>query len=392
MRTIFVIALRYLLSSRGSTLVVSGVALLGVALGVSAVLLTMAVFAGFQHALKDKILASSPHVVVSLITEKDVRDVRSVIQKVKGVKSVKFVTVYQALLSYNGRIQSITVKGMEPDDIRSMEKFLVKGKLEKGLLLGEGVADVLGVKTGDKVVLVSPMGIRTPLGFLPKTATFEVAGIFKTGTFEQDYLTVILPLQEAQRFFGEGWQMRGFEVYLYDPYKADEIKRNISDMLQGSAIVRSWMDLNAPLFNALQLEKVGLFFVLLLMVVVASFNITSLLFMKVKEKTKDIAVLRTYGLKSRQVLAIFILQGLMIGSAGTVLGLLLSVVGAYFINEYRLIRVPADVYMMDHVPAYFEVRDVLWTLLGSLMLSVVSSILPSYRASRLSIVEVLRSE
>ena len=156
--------------------------------------------------------------------------------------------------------------------------------------------------------------------------------------------------------------------------------------------MRSWIDLNKPLFNALQVEKVGIFFVLMLMIVIASFNITSLLFMKARDKIKDIAVLRTFGLKSRQVIFIFLLQGLMLGFLGTLIGLILSLVGAYFINEYKLIRVPADVYLMDHVPVYFETRDVISTLLGALLLSLLSSLLPAYRASKEGIVRVLRNE
>ncbi|MFN3265102.1 MAG: FtsX-like permease family protein, partial [Aquificaceae bacterium] len=184
----------------------------------------------------------------------------------------------------------------------------------------------------------------------------------------------------------------GYEVYLKDPYRAQEVKRELEKSLGDMAIVRSWIDLNKPLFNALQLEKVGIFFVLMLMIVIASFNITSLLFMKVREKVRDIAVLRTFGLRRWQVAYVFLLQGLMLGISGAFLGLLLSLVGGYFINEYRLVRVPADVYLMDHVPVHFELSDIIFTILGAVVLSLLASLLPAYRAGRESIVRVLRNE
>ncbi|MCX8075461.1 MAG: FtsX-like permease family protein, partial [Aquificaceae bacterium] len=145
-------------------------------------------------------------------------------------------------------------------------------------------------------------------------------------------------------------------------------------------------------FNALELEKVGLSFVLMLMVLIASFNITTLLFMKSKEKVRDIAILRTYGLKTKQVVLIFLFQGLTLGFVGTVFGFLLAMVGGYFINEYKLLRVPADVYLMDFVPVHFELGDVVFTFCGAIILSFLSSILPAYRASRENIVYVLRNE
>jgi len=250
----------------------------------------------------------------------------------------------------------------------------------------------MDIKVGDEIALVSPFGRTTPFGFVPKVGRYRVDGIFQTGTFDQDYITIYMPMSEAMGFFGERWQLMGFEVFLKDPYRADEVKREIERVLGDSAIVRSWIDLNKPLFNALQLEKVGLFFVLLLMVIIASFNITSLLFMKVKEKIRDIAVLRTFGLKRVEVAIIFVLQGFFIGSLGAFVGFLLSLVGGYLINEYKLVRVPADVYLMDYVPVFFEKRDVFITLAGAFLLSVLSSLLPAYRASKTSIVEILRNE
>ncbi|HAV39924.1 MAG: ABC transporter permease [Aquificaceae bacterium] len=386
MKSILKISIRFLLSGKGSTQLVSFIALLGVSLGVSALLLTMGVFAGFQHELKEKILSASPHIIVSLLDAN--KDYKDKIENIEGIKNVYSVALYQGLVSREGRISSVSVKALTPEDA-----YRIYGvKLREGVAVGAGLADILGLKKDEEILLLSPMGQRTPFGFLPRARSYVVEGIFQKGVFDQDYATVVMDIKRARDFFGDSYQLSGYEIYLRDPYKAQEIRNKIERLLGPGAIVRSWIDLNKPLFNALQVEKVGIFFVLMLMIVIASFNITSLLFMKARDKMKDIAVLRTFGLKSRQVIFIFLLQGLMLGSLGTLIGLILSLVGAYFINEYKLIRVPADVYLMDHVPVYFEMRDVISTLLGALLLSLLSSLLPAYRASKEGIVRVLRNE
>ncbi len=390
MRLAIKISIRYILSGKGSTLLVSLVALAGITLSVSAVLLTMAVFAGFQKALKEKILSSAPHIIVSLpLTE----DVSAYEEKLKDERIAYAypIVVYQAILSNGKSFQSITVKGMRPEDIKMKERYLVEGKRE-GNLLGKGISDVMGVGVGDEVSLISPMGVRTPFGFLPKSKQIRIDGIFRTGTFDQDYMTLIMPMQGAKDFFGENWQLYGFEVFLKDPYKAQEVRRSLEEKMGPKVVVRSWVDLNAPLFNALEVEKVGIFFVLLLMVSTASFNITSLLFMKVREKVRDIAVLRTFGMEERHVFLIFVLQGVILGLVGIALALLLSVLGSYLINRYELIRVPADVYLMDHVPAHLELNDIIYTAVGAFFLSLLASLLPAYRAGKARVVEILRNE
>ncbi len=384
----FSLSLRYLLSSRGSTLLVSLIAFFGVVLSVSALLLTMGVFAGFQYALREKILSASPHIVVSLLSHEEGKDHATIISKVAGVKRVYPLILYNGLISEGGRLTSVSVKALEPK-----EAYQIYGlSLKDGILVGRGLADILGLNVGDEVMLVSPMGTRTPFGIIPKARTFKVEGIFQKGVFDQDYATVVMDKSVAIDFFGNSYQLFGYEVYLRDPYKAQQVKEEIERKLGHIAIVRSWIDLNKPLFNALQLEKVGIFFVLMLMIVIASFNITSLLFMKVKEKVKDIAVLRTFGLKRKQVVFIFLLQGFMLGVSGAFVGFLISLMGGYLINEYRLIRVPADVYLMEHVPVHFELTDLIFTLLGAVLLSLLASLLPAYRAGRESIVKVLRNE
>lgn len=394
MKTSLKIALRYLFSSRGSTLLITFIAFLGVFMSVSAILLTMGVFAGFQEALKEKILSGSPHVVVSSITDTDTSEAVGEVKKLKGVKFVIDFKLYNAILSKEGVVSSVSVKAVDfknPDFKLFIGRFVdeVEGK---GVLVGEGIADLLDIQPGDSVVLVSPLGTRTAVGFIPKTKQVRVAGVFSTGMYDKDYVLVYMNLGEAESFFKDIGSFSGVEVYLENPYEAQEFKDRIEESLGGGFIVRSWIELNRPLFNALELEKLGLFFVLLLMVFVASFNITSLLFMKVKEKIKDIAVMKTYGVSASQITFIFLFVGMTIGFFGATVGVIFSYAAGYVITEYKLISVPEDIYLMSYVPVYIRTSDVLFTILGTFFLSFVSSLTPSLKAARENVINILRNE
>ncbi|RMH04867.1 MAG: ABC transporter permease, partial [Aquificota bacterium] len=286
------------------------------------------------------------------------------------------------------RIMSVSVKGMKREDIKRVYGV----EQGEGIVIGEGLANLLGVKEKEELMLISTTGRKTPFGFLPKVRSYRLEATFRKGVFEQDYATVLMSVEQAKVFFGEGYQISGYELYLSDPYRAQEVKKKLEEALGYKAVVRSWIDLNQALFNALQLEKVGIFFVLLLMVLIASFNITSLLFMKTKEKMRDIAILRTFGLKRRGILTLFLLEGLIIGTAGVLLGIFMTLGGAYLINRYELIRVPADVYLMDHIPVHIQLGDFAITVLGALVLTLLASFIPAYRASREGIVRILRNE
>ena len=386
MKWLFKISLRYLISGRGSTNLVSLIALLGVSIGVAALLLTMGVFSGFQRELKEKILSTTPHIIISLFEPESFHESR--IKELKEITEFYPVVLYQGIISKDGRLLSVGIKAMKEEDIRRIYKVQIK----EGIAVGVGLAGIMDIKSGQEVLLLSPMGQATPFGFIPKMKSFPVDGIFQKGVFDQDYATVVMTMEKAEELFSTHHQLFGYEVYIKDPYKAQEVRKKLEELLGPSALVRSWIDLNSALFNALQFEKVALSFILMLMVLIASFNITSLLFMKVREKVRDIAILRTFGLRRRQVVLIFLLQGLILGSTGTLIGLLFSLVGKFLINQYKLIRVPSDIYFMDHIPAYFEIGDILFTLIGAFLLSLISSLLPAYRAGKESIVRVLKNE
>jgi len=384
MSLIFRLSIRYLTSIKGSALLVSLIAFLGISLSVSAILLTMGAFSGFQKTLKEKILSTTPHIIVSLIEEGNYEVEENKIINLPEVKNAIYITIYQGMVSKDGRVQAVSVKGMKREEVGL--------NTEGGVLVGEGLASLLGIELGDEIVLISPFSVRTPLGFVPKVGYYKVAGFIKTGTFEQDYLTIVMSVDDAQKFFGQQWQLKGYEVYIKDPYLAQEVKEKIERIFGSKAFVSSWIDLNRQLFNALQLEKVAIFFVLLLMATLSSFNITSLLFMKVRDKVRDIAVLRTYGFKRKDIMLTFLMQGLLLGFSGAVSGIILAFVGQFLINHYRLIRVPSEVYLMDHIPSNIELVDGIITFVLALLISLLASVIPSYRASKLSVVEILRKD
>ncbi len=388
------IAVRYLFSSRGSTLLITFIAFLGVFMSVSAILLTMGVFAGFQEALKDKILSGSPHIIVSSLSEGDMAKASKRIGDLPEVRYAISFKLYNAILSKEGVIHSASVKAVDFKDSsfrKFMKSFIYDGEI-KDILVGEGTAGILDLEVGDSLLLVSPLGTRSAMGFIPKTMEVKVGGIFSTGMYDKDYVLVYMDAGKAKGFFKDIGSFSGIEVYLKDPYRAQEMRERIERLLGNKFIVRSWVELNRPLFNALELEKLGLFFVLLLMVFVASFNITSLLFMKVKEKVKDIAIMKAYGVDNSRITMIFLFVGMTIGIIGALAGVVFSYVSGYFITEYKLISVPEDMYMMSYVPVYIRPLDTLFTLLGTLALSFLSSLIPSIKASRESVIGILRNE
>jgi lipoprotein-releasing system permease protein len=395
MKLILKIALRYLVSAKGSTLLITGIAIAGVVLGVLAIVLTLGVFTGFQDQLREKLLFTSPHIIITSVGDSDLSSIQLRISGIEEVERIIPFTLYNAMLSKGDNVQPVTVKGVNfmDKDFRSLvESYMTKGDIN-GLVVGKGISEVLGLKPGDAVLLVSLFGIRTPTGIVPKTREASVGGIFYTGSYDKDFVLVFMDKREASKFFKRGIKLEGIEVYIRDPYMAQVVKEKIRRKLDKDfVIVRSWIDLNRSLFNALQLEKLALFIILFLMVLVASFNITSLLFVKSKEKIKDIAILKTYGMSVQDIRKIFFAVGVSIGIVGAVMGVLISYAVAFFVNRYKLIRVPEEVYMMSHIPINIEISDVLLTVVGTTLLSFLSSLLPALKASSEKVVDVLRGE
>ena len=394
-RLIILISLRFLISSRGTALLLSTISLLGIFLSTTALLITTGLFHGFEVSLKDKILSTTSHIVITSLGG-NIEDVYGKVKKIPSVKEAIPFTLYTGAVSSEGIMQVVNVKAVDykNEDFRKrIERFMVDGDIdEKGILIGDGLATTLGVLSGDKILVISPLARRGVVGFIPKTKEFKVSGLFSFGSFEQDFGLIIMEKERAKKLFGKKFSLEGIEVFIDDPYNAEPLKIILQSEIGEGFIVRSWIDLHKTLFSALQMEKIGLFTVLLLMVAVSSFNIMSLLFIKMREKIKDIAILKTYGMTSKDILSIFLLQGVIICVTGLIAGTIASYILGFFINEYKLISVPSEIYLVDHIPVVIELPSVILTIAGAVGISFIISLIPARKASKERIGRILRNE
>jgi lipoprotein-releasing system permease protein len=399
------IALRYLLSLKSKALsFMSIISLIGITVGVSALLITLAVLSGFQYGLKEKILQTTPHVVILKIGNRFWQEeYEQVIEKLKNIPQIVDSEPFiysQALASVGKNVQSIFIRGVIPDKdkkIMAIDNKVVKGnfdslKKSKTAVIGKDLALILDVDVGDKINLISPFGQKSPLGYIPKIMQVEVVAIVDFGMYEYNSGYVSLNLKDAQKFLNMENQITGIQLKLKDPYKAEEVKNKIEQILKFPYFVRTWIDMNKSLFQALKLEQLAMFLVIALIVLVASFNISSLLITKSREKRKDIAILKTVGAKNNFILKVFLWQGLIIGIAGTVLGLIIGLSVIYIADTYHLIKLNPQVYMMEYLPLKISFFEIAAVVISSMVICFISSIIPAYFASREVPAEVLRYE
>jgi len=397
------IALKYLFSLRSKALsFMTVVSFIGITVGVSALLITLAVMGGFQWGLKEKILETSPHIVIFKITGKftEYESLYPIFNEIKEIETYQPFIFSQALASKEGNVKSINIRGVDPDLDRKIMKVNTKViagnyedlKKENHVLIGKDVAATLDVWVGESFKIMSPFGRKTPLGFLPKIKKVYVAGIVDFGMYEYDSTFVQMKLKEAQKFFDMKNAVTGIQLKLNDPYKADMVKKKLQERISYPYIIRSWTDLNKSLFQALQLEKLAMFLVIALIVLVASFNVSSLLITKAREKRKDIAILKTVGADNSFILKIFLWQGMLIGIAGTIVGTAIGFSIIYFADTYHLVKLNPEVYMIEYLPLKISPLDITAVFVSSLLICFISSILPAFFASREVPAEVLRYE
>jgi len=309
----------------------------------------------------------------------------------------------QAMISSGKKAYGVYLKGIEPEmEAKTTEifKFIKDGKVEDlspkegvpGIILGRELARSLGVFPGDRVNIVSPFGEIGPLGVLPKIKPFRVAAIFEVGMFEYDSNLVLTGLKPAQEFSGIGNDVTGIELKIKDIYKAADVRERIQKELGFPLYARDWMQMHKSLFSALKLEKFAMFVILVLIILVASFNIISTLIMNVIEKSREIAILKAIGATNKSIMAIFMLQGLVIGLIGTFIG----VTGGYLLNHlldtYQIIKLPADVYYLSHLPVKMKFIDFISVSLSAVIISFLATLYPAWQAARLNPVEPLRYE
>jgi lipoprotein-releasing system permease protein len=409
------IAGRYLRSRRSSRLVslITLIATGGVTVGVMALIVVMGVMNGLQTDLREKILVASPHLRILTYGEGlRLDDWRNVEQEVRGQPEVLAVAPFvlsEGLIGaghdYN---QGVRVLGIESDtgrmSVTPLPHYFVEGDLrfhttrndvDGGIVLGERLAERISAFVGDKVTVAAGPGSKfnAAIGaIIPKIWTFEVTGLFETGMYEYDNSYVVLPRKLAQRFAGLGEAVTGLDVRIKDPWAAKQVGAAIDTVLGYPYRALDWQSQNASLFSALQLEKLAMGLILLLIVIVAAFNIVSTLTMVVTDKTREIGILRAMGLPAAAVRRVFVLQGAIIGLVGTVLGSALGLLLARLVDHRQLIPLDPSVYFIDHLPVHVDPRDFVVIVLASLAVATLATIYPARQAASLAPVEAIREE
>jgi lipoprotein-releasing system permease protein len=403
----FFIALRYLKTKKRGrgisfqTFISVG----GVAVGVMALLVVLSVMSGFHEDLQKKILGVNAHVVV-LNYRGTMPEYKEVAEKVRHdrdiLSSAPFI-LGQVMVSSGKRAQGVFLRGVDPaTELKTTDigKFMKEGDVydlrsndgPPGIIIGRELSSSVGVFKGDLVTVLSPVGKIGPLGMLPKAREFRVSGIFEVGMFEYDSNLVLTDLKTAQEFFDMGDAVTGVQLRLDDIYKASAVRERVQKTLGFPLYAKDWMQMNRNLFSALKLEKFAMFIILILIILVASFNIVSMLIMNVVEKKREIAILKAMGATDRGVMHIFMMQGLFIGIVGTIVGVAGGYLLCYILNTYQIIKLPADVYYLSHLPVKTKLIDFLVVSVSAVTISFLATIYPAWQAARISPVEPLRYE
>lgn len=403
------VSLRYLKTKRryGTVSLNTFISIAGVMIGVATSIITLAVMTGFQGYFRDKILAALPHIVVMEYTGAGVKDKEALREKVERVPHVKATTPFvygQSMVTTKERMQGVVVRGIDPKtegSVTDLAKNMTVGLLANlesagrkapGIIIGEDLARKLGVSVGDIITLVNPLGEETSIGIVPKMRKFQVVGLFDAGMYDYNTGFVYIALPEAQKFFDMPSRVSGIQVRVDEIYQADKIASAIQSAVGYPYYTRNWMEMNKNFFSALLLEKIGMSLLLVVIIIVASFNIIGTLTMIVMEKSREIAILKSMGASSSSIMKIFMFAGLTIGAMGTMLGAIIGSGAVALLIKTDLITLPKDVYQVSHLPLSISGFDVLFIALTALGISFIATLYPSWQAAKQDPVEVLRYE
>ena len=418
------IGLRYLKAKRKAAFIsiITLISTAGVALGVMALIVVLAVMTGFEESLKEKILDTNAHVVV-LGTGGGMTnygDVASRLEKMDGVVAATPFIYSQVMLASGKNVSGVVLRGIDlatDPKVTNIKRSIVEGSFDSmgtvagapradsspalpGILIGKELARNLNLFRGDTVNVISPMGNISPMGMVPKMRQFRVVGLFHTGMFEYDSTLAYVGLKEAQAFLGMGNDVTGIQLKVADVYKSGVVARAIDRDIGFPYHARDWMQMNKNILFALKTEKVVMFVILTLIVLVAAFGIASTMFMVVMEKTRAIAILKSMGATNRSILRIFVCEGLIIGVFGTLIGVLGGLLVAFnleaivgfvqHVTGFELFS--KDIYYLDHFPSRIIPADVLVVSITAVLISFVATLYPSWQASRMQPAEALRYE
>jgi lipoprotein-releasing system permease protein len=384
---------------------ITAIAMGGVFVGVAAIIIVLSVENGFHKELRERILGATPHVAVAQYSYAPIRwsttgdSLLQRIERMPGVVSVAPFVYAKTLVRTENGVEGVVIRGVDPEhekEIAGISGNIVNGRFafdSSGVVIGVELARVLGLAIGDRLNLASPFGgTSTPLGFVPRTKYFRVNGIFDAGMYEYNSSFVYLSLPDIQQFLGMQDMVTGFEIWVRDVYTADVTARRITRTLGYPYRAIDWIAQNRNLFTALKLEKLVTFIVLVLIVLVAAFNIIGMLMMMVMRKTREIGILKAMGTTSAAVTRIFIIAGGMIGIIGTSAGALFGLVACVLLNRFRLVSLPGDVYFIKNLPVSIQAQDFLFVCAAAIVITLAATIYPAVKAARLVPLEAIRYE
>ena len=408
------IGLRYTRAKRRNHFIsfISLISLLGITLGMTALITVMSVMNGFQKEVRSRILGVASHIQISGFGG-PLTDWQKVAQEALRHPQVEAAAPYvsaQGMVSYNNVVSGAVVRGVLPDmedHVADLGRMMIDGKLNDlvpgrfGIVIGRELARALGVFTGDKIVLISPQGQVTPAGILPRLKQFTITGIFEAGHFEYDSGLVLIHLADAQKLYHmQNDEVSGVRLKLHDLFLAPQVTQELVPMISADVHISDWTRQHANYFRAIQIEKRMLSLILALIIAVAAFNIVSTLVMAVTDKQSDIAILRTLGASPRSIMKIFIVQGTLIGIVGTTLGVMGGVLLAYNIEAviaaiervFSVQFLSREVYYISEIPSDPQLADIVTVAVVSFVLTLLATLYPSYRASKVNPAEALRYE
>jgi lipoprotein-releasing system permease protein len=400
------VALRYLLARRQHASIsrVSLFSTIGVAVGVLALVVALALMTGLQGELRNRILGSTAHIYVWKAGGiSDYQAEVNRLSQIPGVIGAGPAIMGKAIVSSGGETGFITLKGIDPvleGHVTDIERTMQQGKLlalegaedeRPGILIGRDLAKQLAVKVGDLVELTTPTATLTPTGIMTRARTVRVAGIFALGLFEFDSAYGFVSLDLAKRLLGKDMPDL-IQLRVDDIYASARIAREVEEQLGDKYSTEDWSRLNQSLFSALSLEKMAISITIGLIVMVGALNIISSLILLVRQKSRDIAILKTMGTSSKRVMGIFMMQGLVIGVVGTTVGAVTGVALCWVLDRYKLIQIPMDVYQVSHVPFVVLPTDLLFVVVATILICFLATIYPSRQASSLDPVQALRAE
>jgi lipoprotein-releasing system permease protein len=400
------VAFRYLVARRRQAFIslISLVSALGVTVGVTALVIALALMTGLQGELRDRMLGSMPHIYVAKLADSGVIDPEGEMARLRQVPHVvgaSPVVLGPALVRTAEKTAFVTLKGVDPareGQVTEIGRRMKSGSLDAlqsrgegpdGIALGQDLARTLGVTSGESVTVLTPEGTLTPMGIMPRARTLRVVGVFALGLYEYDSAYAVVSLPVGLRLMGKS-HPDFVQLRVNDVYDAPAVARSILDRFGSGYMVQDWADMNQSLFSALWLEKMAISVTIGLIVIVAALNIIASLVLMVMEKSRDIAILKTMGASPGSIMVIFMLQGVLIGAIGTVAGAVLGRGLSWVLDHYQLVRIPTEVYQISYIPFRIETDDFLIVLASALLICFVATLYPSRQAARLDPAEALR--